>query len=99
MAMRAFQINTEHQDRFGYPALTDARKAKIFGLNAANLFGLDPHATRCALTKDPLTNAQPEAAHLRDQGVLPSPWAPNGPTTRRQVLAWLSSPLTRWNPL
>jgi hypothetical protein len=99
MAMRAFQINTEHQDRFGYPALTDARKAKIFGLNAAHLFGLDPRATRCALTKDPLTSAQPEAAHLRDQGVLPSAWAPNGPTTRRQVLAWLSSPLTRWNPL
>jgi hypothetical protein len=36
---------------------------------------------------------------LRDQGVLPSPWAPNGPTTRREVLAWLSAPFTRWNPL
>ncbi len=99
MAMRAFQINVEHQDRFGYPALTDELKAKIFGLNAARLFGLDPHATRCALASDPLTAAQPQAASLRREGAIPSPWTPKGPTTRRQMLAWLASPLTRWTPL
>ncbi|HEX3542285.1 MAG TPA: amidohydrolase family protein [Acidimicrobiales bacterium] len=99
MALRAFQITPAYQDRFGYPALTDPVKAKIFGLNAARLFGLDPHAARCALDRDPLAAAQPEAALRRDAGSLPSPWAPNGPTTRRQVLAWLASPSTYWTPL
>jgi hypothetical protein len=99
MALRAFQISAQHQERFGYPALTDTIKAKIFGLNAAHLFGIDPHATRCALQNDPLTTARPAAAELHSEGGLASPWAPNGPTTRREVLAWLSSPLTRWTPL
>jgi hypothetical protein len=99
MALRAFQITVEYQDRFGYPALTEAVKAKVFGLNAAHLFGLDAQATRCALHHDPLTAAQPEAAVRRLEGVLPSPWKPQGPTTRRQVLAWLASPVTRWTPL
>ena len=35
---------------------------------------------------------------LRDAGALPSAWSPHGPTTRRQVLDWLASPLTRWVP-
>jgi predicted TIM-barrel fold metal-dependent hydrolase len=99
MAWRAFQIRAEYQERFGYPALTDDRKAKVFGLNAAHLLGIDPHATRCALQSDPLTSAQPQAAALRREGALPSPWTPNGPTTRRQMLSWLASPLTRWTPL
>ena len=51
MAMRAFQITPEYQDRFGYPALTDEIKASIFGTNAAALFGIDATATRCALTQ------------------------------------------------
>ena len=41
MAFRAFQITAEYQERFGYPALTPAVKAKVLGLNAANLFGID----------------------------------------------------------
>ena len=32
MAMRAFQISAEYQDRYGYPALTDDLKAGVFGL-------------------------------------------------------------------
>ena len=98
MAMRAFQITAEFQDRYGYPALTDEVKAAIFGLNAANLFGIDPTATRCALTTDPLTANIEESAQLRDDGALPSAWTPHGPTTRRQVLSWLASPATHWMP-
>ena len=58
MAFRAFQITAEYQDRFGYPALTPAVKAKVLGLNAANLFGIDAHATRCALAE---RSGQPDA--------------------------------------
>jgi len=79
MAMRAFQITTEYQDTYGYPALTDDVKANIFGLNAASLFGIDPTAIRCAMTTDPLTANIEESAQLRSDGALPSPWAPHGP--------------------
>lgn len=98
MAFRAFQISTEYQDRFGYPALTDYLKAKVFGLNAAALFGIDPAATRCGLDGDSVSSARPQAAQLRADGALASAWSPNGPTTRRHMLSWLSSPLTRWFP-
>jgi hypothetical protein len=98
MAMRAFQITVEFQEQYGYPALTDAVKAGVFGRNAATLFGLDPTATRCALTTDPLSANIAESADLRNIGALPSPWSPHGPTTRRQMLSWLASPATHWVP-
>ena len=98
MAMRAFQITPEYQDIYGYPALTPDVKAGIFGLNAAQLFGIDPTATRCAMTTDPLSTGIDETAYLRHTGALPSAWTPHGPTTRRQVLRWLASPTTRWLP-
>jgi predicted TIM-barrel fold metal-dependent hydrolase len=98
MAMRAFQITEEFQDLYGYPALTDNVKANVFGLNAAGLFGLDPTATRCALTTDPLSAKIDESAYLRYAGALPSPWSAHGPTTRRQFLNWLASPSTKWTP-
>ena len=97
-AFRAFTISNEFQDRFGYPALTDAVKAQVLGLNAAELFDLDVEATRCALATDPITGARTAAAHLRDDGVLPAASRPNGPTTRREMLQWLASPATRWTP-
>ncbi|MDQ1461275.1 MAG: hypothetical protein QOI08_2759, partial [Actinomycetota bacterium] len=97
-AFRAFQITTELQDRYHYPALTDALKRKVFGLNAARLFGVDPDATRCALARDPLTDARPAVFELHESGVLPAVWQPRGPTTRREMLAWLAAPATRWIP-
>jgi hypothetical protein len=98
MAFRAFQISAELQERFGYPAMTDELRRKIFGLNAAALFRLDPTETRCALADDPLTAAQPEAASMRDSGELPSPWLPKGPTTRRALLSSLARSVTPWIP-
>jgi uncharacterized protein len=98
MAFRAFQISAEYQERFGYPALTAARKAKVLGLNAANLFGIDAHATRCALADDPVTVAKAEHAALVATGKLPAPWQPRGPLSRRQTLGWLASSTTPWTP-
>ncbi|MGP0029289.1 MAG: amidohydrolase family protein [Acidimicrobiales bacterium] len=98
MAMQAFQITEEFQEVYGYPALTGGVKAGIFGLNAAGLFGVDPTATRCALTTDPLSANVDESADLRSVGALPSAWSAHGPTTRRQVLGWLADPTTRWMP-
>jgi len=98
MALRAFQLGSDYQERYGYPALTDAVKRQIFGLNAAELFGVDPTATRCAITSDPLTSNQPAVRQLQADAALPSPWTSRGPTTRRQTLDWLSSSATRWQP-
>jgi hypothetical protein len=93
-ALRAFQVTPAYQERFGYPALTDAVKRGVFGLNAASLFGVDATAMRCGLAADPLTSAQPLVRELAD--VVPSPWQSRGPTTRRSVLAWLRS--SPWQP-
>lgn len=40
-AFRAFQISEEFQEKFGYPALTDAIKGKILARNAASFYDLD----------------------------------------------------------
>ncbi len=98
MAMRTFEITPQFQETYQYPALTPEVKAGLFGLNAATLFGVDPTATRCGLTQDPLTANIAETAFLRDEGALPSAWRPHGPTTRRQVLDWLRSSATHWVP-
>ncbi|MBV8952378.1 MAG: amidohydrolase family protein, partial [Actinobacteria bacterium] len=98
MAFRAFQIGAAYQEQYGYPELTPALKQKVLGLNAASLFGIDPAAPRCGLASDPLAAAKPAAAQLHTDGVVPSGWDPRGPTTRREILQWLASPLTRWTP-
>ena len=98
MAFRAFEITPEYQERYGYPALTDDLKRKVFGLNAARLFGIDADATRCGLASDPLAVARAEALDRRETGLVPAAWAPKGPTTRREMLRWLASPATRWTP-
>jgi uncharacterized protein len=49
-AFRAFTITPQFQEKYGYPALTPAIKAQIFGLNAARIYRVDPCAPRCAVT-------------------------------------------------
>ena len=98
MAFRAFQISTELQERFGYPELTPGVKAKVFGGNAAALFGLDPAEPRCAIGPDALAPARLEAEGLAAEGAALR-WHERGPVTRRDVLTWLGRPDTRWSPL
>ena len=40
-AFRTFDISPEFQERFGYPALTDEIRGKIFARNVAEYYGLD----------------------------------------------------------
>jgi hypothetical protein len=74
-AFRAFQITPEFRDRYGYPELTADVKAKILGLNAARLYGIDPDLTRCQPAPD-------ERAAMRAD-LDASGW--HGPTTRREA--------------
>jgi uncharacterized protein len=53
-ALRTFQISEEYQERYGYPALTEEIKAKIFWRNAAQLHGIDAYRLTCdAAAVDP----------------------------------------------
>jgi predicted TIM-barrel fold metal-dependent hydrolase len=45
-AMKMFKISTEFQEKYGYPDFTDAIRRKIFGLNGAPLYRVDPNAVR-----------------------------------------------------
>lgn len=51
-ALRRFQIPNELVEGHGYPQLTDEVKKKIFGLNAARLWGLDTSTARVKLADD-----------------------------------------------
>ena len=78
-AFRAFEITPEYQERFGYPALTADIKAKILGLNAARVYGVEPTTIgRCELSST-------EREELRLS--MPSRNETYGPRTRAEVLA------------
>jgi hypothetical protein len=84
-AFRALTISEELQEQEGYPALTDEIKAKILGLNAAALYGIDPDETRCAIDEDDVARLKRDA---RAAGVRPR-FRAYGPQTRRELFAFL----------
>lgn len=53
-AFKRFQISDELCEKFGYKKLTREDKAKIFGLNAAKLYNIDPKGRRKGLPADAL---------------------------------------------
>jgi predicted TIM-barrel fold metal-dependent hydrolase len=53
--LRRLRMTDELMDRYKYPQLTDEIKDRIFGLNAARLFGVDVRAQRNAIRADRLT--------------------------------------------
>jgi len=77
-AFRAFQITEAFQTEHGYPALTDEVKARVFGLNAATLFDVDPVALTCAIDTDLLAASKGELQVLVDDGLVPNPYEPIG---------------------
>jgi hypothetical protein len=86
-AFRRFQISTQFQQQYGYPALTDAIKRKIFGLNAAKVYGIDPTATRCAIQASQVALLKQRL----DEEFGPWRWAMDRPPirTRRQFLDFI----------
>jgi predicted TIM-barrel fold metal-dependent hydrolase len=68
-AFRAFQIPERMREQFGYPELTDQVKAKILGLNAARLYGIDAEAARGRRRSDDLGWIQAARAEFERTGV------------------------------
>jgi hypothetical protein len=102
MAFRAFRITEAFQELYGYPALTDELKARVFGLNAAELFDIDLSSGTtgwCDVDASELEEARGAFSSLVSDGVVAHPWQPRGPLSRRQVLSWLTgrgNPFTPW---
>jgi len=89
-AFRTLEISEELQEQYGYPALTDEIKAKVFGLNAARIYGIDVEEVRCTLDTNQLQLAKNEL----DATFGERRWAfeeAGGPRTRREFLS-----LQRW---
>ena len=81
-AFRAFEISTELQERYGYPALTRELKRKILGENALALYEVAAPSGRCAFDRD-------ELAKIREtNGVALRTY---GPETDRELRALLAS--------
>jgi predicted TIM-barrel fold metal-dependent hydrolase len=82
---RALTIPQDMQDKYGYPALDDARKAKILGLNSAKIYKVDPTAKRCQVDSCQMTSLKQQMdeemgprRHVFEQ--------PNGPKTYEEWL-------------
>jgi uncharacterized protein len=80
-ALRTFQISEELQERHGYPALTDELKAKIFGLNSAALYGIEPITGPC--------DVSPEDVEAVRASLPPAPTY--GPTTYAESAAMIAA--------
>ncbi len=85
-AFRTFQISREFQERFGYPAMTPALRAKIFGLNATKPYRIDLEEVRLRAGNDAIASLRENYRNDRDPAFLTY-----GPKTRREFLN-----LKRW---
>ena len=80
-AFRVFQIEKSLRDRHGYPEITPALRAKIFGLNAAKVYGLSPADVKKYTSTDSISRER--TAYLEN----PDPhFRTYGPKTRREFL-------------
>ena len=80
-ALKTFQMPQSMMDEFGYPQITPDIKRRIFGLNAADVYGLDPEELRCTLPNDLLGQAKVAYQDLHDPSLRTY-----GPRTRREFL-------------
>jgi uncharacterized protein len=89
-AFRAFQISEQMQADFGYPALSAEIKAKIFGLNAASVYGVDTAAVRYVIADDDVQRLRMAYRDDPRSVPMPHPREYEGPRTRREFLALLA---------
>ena len=85
-AFKAFTITDQYQEMYGYPALTDDIKRRIFGLNAAGIYHVDPNAARCTVNDSSFAMMKRQL----DGEVGPRRWSvkpPLGPRTPAEFMA------------
>lgn len=84
-AFRSFQISEELQERHGYAAMSDALRAKVFGLNALRPYGISAEEAIRRAAGDRISEQRLAYREAPD----PS-FTTNGPRTRREFLELLS---------
>jgi predicted TIM-barrel fold metal-dependent hydrolase len=86
-AFRTFQISEHLRQRHGYPEVTPALRVKIFGLNAAKVYGLTPTEVKRYTLRDSIAHRR--AAYLEN----PDPhFRTYGPKTQREFLQGFDPP-------
>lgn len=85
-AFRSFQISSEFQERFGYPAITAAMRAQVFGLNALKVYPVPDELLHRHLPSDQVARWREDYRNAPDPSFLTY-----GPKTRREFLT-----LRRW---
>ena len=86
LAFRTFQIADALQQQYGYPKMTPALRAKVFGRNALKIYQVSADVLREHLPKDKVTRDRLEYRERADPTFLT-----HGPKTRREflnLLAW-----------
>jgi len=83
-AFRAFEISDELCERHRYAAITPAAKARIFGLNGAEAYGLEPGAVRKRADADPIGRLRAGYAERRPSF---STYGPRNGVEQRALLA------------
>ena len=79
---RTFQISKEFRDKYAYPEMTPALRAKIFGLNAAKVYGISADEVKKVISRDRIS------AERMAYSEQPNPhFLTYGPKTRREFLA------------
>jgi predicted TIM-barrel fold metal-dependent hydrolase len=86
-ALRTFQIAPALRERYGYPEITPALRAKIFGLNATRPYRISAQEVRQRAGGDRIARERAAYAERREPHYLTY-----GPKTRREFLN-----LLRWN--
>ena len=82
-AFRTFQISPELREKHGYPEITPALRAKVFGLNALKVYSITPDV----LKKHVRDRVAQEREGYRER---PDRFLTHGPQTRRQFLNLLA---------
>jgi hypothetical protein len=86
-AFRTFQISAELREKHGYPQITPALRAKVFGLNAARVYGVSAAEVKKFAARDEVGRAK-LAYQERPE---PHFWT-WGPKTRREFLRFAGKP-------
>jgi predicted TIM-barrel fold metal-dependent hydrolase len=80
-AFRSFQISPELAAKHGYPRITPALRAKVFGRNALRVYQIPEDVLKKHLADDRLSHERTEYAERADPSFLTY-----GPKTRREFL-------------
>jgi hypothetical protein len=94
-AFRTFKLDPQFAAQYGYPTLTDELKRKVFGLNAARLYGVDPVAQKCRIASDEVDRLKSSWIDMEGD-THEARWVPRGPVTRRGMLRWFAEHGGRW---